>query len=140
MSTGRPPPGSIPTLTEVVPWPNVALPVSPPAAPQLQPQPMAISAAPELAPGAAVAPAQAAVAVAPETPTVGEAEFVQRVMLDMQRQIEQLLEVRLREALAPAVVRATDTLAREARKELTGALRDIATQAVRRELERRDKG
>lgn len=140
MSTGRPPPGSIPTLTEVVPWPNVALPASPPAPLQSQPQSTAISPAPELAPGAAAAPARVPVAVAPEPPTVGEAEFVQRVMLDMQRQIEQLLEVRLREALAPAVVRATDTLAREARKELTGALRDIATQAVRRELERRDKG
>ena len=78
--------------------------------------------------------------MAPANAPLGETELVQRVMLDMQRQIEQLLEVRLREALAPAVVRATDTLAREARKELTGALRDIATQAVRRELERRDKG
>jgi len=135
LSTGRPPPGSIPTLTEVVPWPNVAPGPPPPA-----PAPVPIAAAPELAAVQATAPAQAPAAAAPEAPPIGEAELVQRVMLDMQRQIEQLLEVRLREALAPAVVRATDTFAREARKELTSALRDIATQAVRRELERRDKG
>lgn len=132
MSTGRPPPGSIPTLTEVVPWPKLAPP--PPAAP------VSIAAAPALEPALVVAPVQAPDAAAPEPVAAGEAELVQRVMLDMQRQIEQLLEVRLREALAPAVVRATDTLAREARKELTGALREIATQAVRREIERRDKG
>ena len=128
MSTGRPPPGSLPTLTEVVPWPNVAPAPAPAPAPALETAPTAM------------APLQTRAALAPEAPPIGEAELVRRVMLDMQRQIEQLLEVRLREALAPAVVRATDTLAREARKELTGALRDIATQAVRRELERRDKG
>ena len=58
-------------------------------------------------------------------------------MLDLQKQVELMLEVRLREALTPALVRATDTLAREARKELTAALKDIVAQAVARELERR---
>ena len=46
-------------------------------------------------------------------------------------------EVRLREALAPVLTRAADTLIREARKELTTTLRDAVARAVAQELARR---
>ena len=39
-----------------------------------------------------------------------------------------MLEVRLREALAPILARATDALVRDARKELTAAMRDIVAR------------
>jgi hypothetical protein len=68
----------------------------------------------------------------------GEVQLTQRVLADLQRQVELMLEVRLREALAPILARATDTLVRDARKELTAAMRDIVARAIAKELGRRD--
>lgn len=126
MSTGRPPPGSIPTLTEVVSWPD------PPAAPMPEPEVEAerasqVEAKPLAPPTTAVEPAG-----------LDEAKLVQRVLEDVQKQVDLMLEVRLREALAPVLVRATDALVRDARKELTSALRDVVARSVARELSRRD--
>jgi len=72
-------------------------------------------------------------------PTPNEAQLTQRVLADLQRQIELMLEVRLREALAPLLARATDTLVRDARKELTAAMRDIVAKAIAKELGRGDE-
>jgi hypothetical protein len=49
-----------------------------------------------------------------------------------------VLEVRLREALTPILARATDTLVRDARKELTAAMRDIVARAIAKELGKPD--
>ena len=138
MSTGRPPPGSIPTLTEVVSWPAaapLATAIVAPAAPG--PMPAAEIAAPApvtLAPVAAVP----APKPAPAAQAIDEVQLQQRVLADIQKQVDLMLEVRLREALAPALGRATDALVRDARKELTSTLRDIVAKAVARELEGRD--
>ena len=70
--------------------------------------------------------------------TPGEVQLTQRVLADLQRQVELMLEVRLREALAPILARATDTLVRDARKELTAAMRDIVARAIAKELGRRE--
>jgi hypothetical protein len=72
------------------------------------------------------------------TPTPAEVQLTQRVLADLQRQVELMLEVRLREALAPILARATDALVRDARKELTAAMRDIVTRSIARELGRRE--
>jgi len=72
------------------------------------------------------------------TPTPSEVQLTQRVLADLQRQVELMLEVRLREALAPILARATDTLVRDARKELTAAMRDIVARSIARELGRRE--
>ena len=58
------------------------------------------------------AAAQAAVAEA------DEARLSQRVLAGLEQQIDLMLEYRLREALAPALARASDTLIRELRVEL----------------------
>ena len=71
-------------------------------------------------------------------PTPNEVQLTQRVLADLQRQVELMLEVRLREALAPLLARATDTLVRDARKELTAAMRDIVAKAIAKELGRHD--
>jgi hypothetical protein len=136
MSTGRPPPGTIPTLTEVVAWPDSAeaaqepatspAAVPPPAAavtavvpePASAPVPVPAAAVPTTAPVPAAAPA----ATRSATPTAADVQLTQRVLADLQRQVELMLEVRLREALAPILARASDALVRDARKELTAAI------------------
>ncbi|MGD9831757.1 MAG: hypothetical protein AB7U92_03290 [Piscinibacter sp.] len=124
MTMRPPPPARVPTLTEVVSLPEApgAANVSPPAA-----SPTAFART-EPAPLAAVEP------VAPRP--LDEDEIVQRVLADLQRQVELMLEVKLREALAPALTRATDALMREARNELASTLRDVVARAVSQEISR----
>ncbi len=108
------PPQRVPTLTEVVEWKSPSAPAPGPATP-----------------GGQAAPAAEAAAA----PMTDEA-LVQDVLAGVQRQLDLMLEYRLREALAPLLARATDQLAREARNELASALRDMVERAVTQELAR----
>ena len=81
-----------------------------------------------------VAPAAAPAPPVPEPPN--EDELRKSILADIERQVGQMLEVRLREALAPALTRLTDALVREARGELASSLRDIVARAVAQELSR----
>ena len=129
MSPSRPP-HSVPTLTEVVTWPPVDTAAERPADAADRPAettpasaaPQAGSTAPAATPGAIQLP--------------DEAELRQRVLADLQRQVDLMLEVRLREALAPLLARATDALVRDARNELAATLREMVTRAVAQELAR----
>jgi len=76
-------------------------------------------------------------ATTPPPPAVSEADLVHQVLGDLQHQLDLMLEVRLREALAPVLSRTADTLIRDARKELTGTLREAVARAVAQELARR---
>jgi hypothetical protein len=67
---------------------------------------------------------------------IDEAQLIDRVLSDLQRQVELMLEYRLREVLTPALVRATDALIRDARIELASTLRDVVARAVAQELSR----
>jgi hypothetical protein len=113
MTMRPPPPTRVPTLTEVV-----ALPEAPPAA--------SVAAPPVTAPPMPAAPAR----------SLDEDELVRRVLADVQRQVELMLEVKLREALAPVLTRATDALMREARNELASTLREVVARAVAQEIAR----
>ena len=62
------------------------------------------------------------------------------MLADLQRQLDLMLDVRLREALAPVLARAADALIRDARKELTAALREAVARSVAQELARRRDG
>ena len=140
MTAEKPPPGTIPTLTEVVPWPGIQPQAAPVDAATTPPLP----AQPEVAPTSQASPAPSppmAPAQAPEGggASVTEAQLAQRVLADVQKQVDLMLEVRLREALAPILARAGDALVRDARKELTTALRDVVARAVAKELGRDDK-
>jgi hypothetical protein len=88
-------------------------------------------------PSAASVVADPPPAVVPATPPVSEAELSRRVLADLQHQLDLMLEVRLREALAPVLARVADSLIRDARKELTAALRDAVARSVAQELARR---
>lgn len=117
MTMRPPPPTRVPTLTEVVALPEAT------------------------APAPAVAPVSAAPVAAPQMPVAAtrspdEDELVQRVLADVQRQVELMLEVKLREALAPVLTRATDALMREARNELASTLREVVARAVAQEMAR----
>lgn len=69
-----------------------------------------------------------------------EDQVTQRVLADLQRQVDLMLEYRLREVLAPALARVSDLLVRETRQELASTLRDIVGRAVAQELARRRSG
>ena len=127
MNADRPmPPHRVPTLTEVVVWPEPVLePMSEPIS-----EPVTLEAAPE-PPAEPIQSSTEPLAVLPT-----EDQLTQRVLADIQRQVELMLDYRLREALAPLLARATDGLVRDARQELASTLRDVVARAVAQELSR----
>jgi len=118
------PPRGVPTLTEVVNWPELA---------------RTVPSAPEAAPAEAtlVEPVTFFEAhAAPVGVLPSEEQLVQRVLVDLQRQVDLMLEYRLREALTPLLARAADSVIRDARAELASTLRDIVARAVAQEVAR----
>jgi hypothetical protein len=115
MSTEPREPHRLPTLTEVVP---IAPPPAAPAAP--------------VVPAAAGGPAPPS----PSVPLPPAHELVEQVLADVERQVGLMLEYRMREVLTTVIARATDTMVREARAELSTALREIVERAVAQELQR----
>ena len=83
--------------------------------------------------------------IAPEHPTqsgahvLNEDQIVEKVLLDLQRQIDLMLEYRVREALIPVLTRVSDALVLEARNELASTLRAIVSKSVAQELARHRK-
>ena len=70
-------------------------------------------------------------------PTVlDEHRLVERVLLELQSQIDGVVEYRLREALTPILIRATDAIVRDARSGLAASLRELVAQSVAQELRR----
>ena len=122
MSAHRPPTAGVPTLTEVVEMPWAP-------APQRAPQSEATVIADAAHSPTSPEPAAAALAST-------EDQIVQRVLLDVQRQIDLMLDYRLREALTPVLTRATDALVLEARSVLASTLRDIVARSVAQEMSR----
>ena len=143
------PPMRVPTLTEVVEWSpltrvgpevpdNAHLPVlSEAVLLQDWPRVEAGSAGAEEAPDAEVALAPEAEAEAESPPMpIDEAELTQRIVGDIQRQVDQMLEHRVQAALTPMLEEWTRTLAQQARNELALTLRDVVAEAVALELAR----
>jgi len=137
---GGAPPSGVPTLTEVVAWPAPGAVAPAPLEPAPEAFPLeATVAAPATPAVATTMPLELAPApVAPTLPT--EEQLAQRVLNDLQRQIELMLDYRMREILTPILTRATDSVIRDARAELASTLRDLVARAVAQELARhRDK-
>jgi hypothetical protein len=112
------PPQRVPVLTEVVllsePEP-IDIPIDEPAA---APEPESL-------------PVQAQ-----ELPFNVEEQLIERVWADLQRQVDLMLEYRLRETLAPILSRATESMVRDTRQQLASTLRDVVARAVAQELSR----
>jgi len=123
---GAQPPHGVPTLTEVVAWPAAATPTAPPA-PVVQSERVEADVIDRVAmPGGAMSPA----------PRMTDEQLIERVMADLQRQIDLMLDYRLREILTPILTRAADAVIRDARAELASTLRDVVARAVAQELSR----
>ena len=69
-----------------------------------------------------------------KTPELSHEQIVQRVMVDVQRRVDSMLEFRLREALTPILARHTEVLIRDMRDELSLTMRDVVTRSVAQEL------
>ena len=67
---------------------------------------------------------------------LAEEQLVERVWADLQRQVDLMLEYRVRETLAPILTRATEAVVRESRQQLASTLRDVVARAVAQELAR----
>lgn len=119
------PPERVPTLTEVVAWP------APP--PVTNAELPAVDAGID---GLATAIGVDAPAGSPARSVPDADQLTERVLVDLQRQIDLMLDYRLREVLTPLLTRAVDGVVREARGELASTLRDVVARAVAQELAR----
>ncbi len=149
-----PPAGvGLPLLTEVVDAPVLDEVLLPSAAPAQQLElPMAADAHSAMPPADGVAMGSSpevspappssggrpliAAAPAPALPALDEGRIVAEVLAELQRRADQMLEFRLREALAPILARLADSFVAEARVELAKTLRDVVARAVAQEASR----
>jgi hypothetical protein len=132
MTGDRPGPAqSVPVLTEVVSVPGPLREAASTTPRDTNPDPV-----PALQPAPAPDVPQTRVrdAVPPAWP--GEDALVRQVLGEVQRQVDGVLEYRMREVLTPILARATDAVVREARHELARSLRDVVAQCVAQELQR----
>ncbi len=136
MKVNTQPPRSVPVLTEVVVMPKAAPEAVEEYPPIIQDPAYADTAATPLGewqPSYGTRPAAAPVA-APAA--IDEAVLTQRVLADLDKQLDLMFEHRLRETLAPVLARMTDTLVREMRNQLALSLREMVAKAVSLEIER----
>lgn len=146
MNAAAYPPAHVPTLTEVIEVPELPLPeplqpattdLSPVAyqpEPWLSaPAPTLFDAPPQAEPMAAL-PAEPALPMAPALPEVTEAQLAQRVLGDVQRQIDSMVDFRMREAMGPILARHSEALVRDLREELALTMRDVVARSVAQEM------
>ena len=69
-----------------------------------------------------------------EAEGVSEVEIAQRVLSDVQKQIDGLLDFRLRESLGPILARHSEALVRDLREELGRTMRDVVARSVAQEM------
>lgn len=145
MSQSPRPPAHVPTLTEVIDLSvegvgvgqTVSAPVVTSGFPNARPTWAPIS---NLVVGAAIdnplaePPMPPVPANAPARADITEAQIAQRVLNDVQKQIDGLLDFRLREALGPILARHSEALVRDLREELGRTMRDVVARSVAQEM------
>lgn len=82
----------------------------------------------------AVATPAAAQPIPLDSLPVLEGQLAQRVLSDVQRQIDGMLEFRLREALAPVLARHSEAIVRDLKDELSRTMRDVVARSVAQEV------
>jgi hypothetical protein len=80
------------------------------------------------------APVSVPASASPPPDWPSEQQIAQKVLQDVQRQIDGMLDFRLREAMAPVLARHADSLVQELRAELSRTLGDVVHRAVSQEL------
>lgn len=124
----RPHPAQVPTLTEVIEVDEFTELGSVASAPQ----PVQVSPAP--AHTTVPTPAAAPQPIPLDSLPVLEGQLAQRVLNDVQRQIDSMLEFRLREAMAPVLARHSEAIVRELKDELARTMRDVVARSVAQEV------
>lgn len=71
---------------------------------------------------------------APVLPDITEAQLAQRVLGVVQKQIDGMIDFRLKEAIAPILARHSEALVRDLREELSRTMADVVTRAVAQEM------
>lgn len=137
----RPHPAQVPTLTEIIEEQAQR-----PSLVPVQPvPPVPLEALPVLGEVVSQQAAQQALPLSqpplqaqqppPSAPSaMTEAQIAHRVLSDVQRQIDGMLEYRLKEAMAPLLARHTEAIARDLRDELNRTLKDVIARSVAQEL------
>ena len=118
----------VPTLTEVVSLADMPPDLDLPAL-LAEPVPLGSTTVPAGVLGRAVA-------APPPSPAPDPAWLVETVLRDVEQRIGALIEQRLREALAPTLARAADTLVAESRVALEAGLREVVQESVTAALAR----
>ena len=132
MSQPSLPPVSVPTLTEVVEW-AVAVPPPP-----LDVVPTLHDQMPVLCDAAWLVEHTAPTHTQPQAFTpVDEAQLTQRILEQIEQQLDTLFSERLSPLMLAVLDRAVEELAAHARNELASTLRDIVSQVVSQELAKR---
>jgi len=126
----RPHPAQVPTLTEIIEEQ-----VQPPALQPARP-PVSLDTLPVLGEVVSPPPESQPPTTQPQSvpSAVTEAQLAHRVLSDVQRQIDSMLEFRLKEAMAPLLARHTEAIARDLRDELNRTLKDVVARSVAQEL------
>lgn len=134
------PPQRVPVLTEVVVLPKAPPVVEVDEFPPLPVDPAFAETAPTPMGGPQPAVSPPVVTPVPVVAAgVDEARVVQRVLADLDKQLDLMFEHRLRESLSPVLARMTDSLVREMRTQLAANLREMVARAVSLELDRLQK-
>ena len=108
---------------ELPQWQPAVAPVAPPAQPE---PPLAMAA--EAVQTASVMPEPV------EVTEVTESQLAHRVLSVVQKQVDGLIDFRLREALSPILQRHADALVRDLRDELKQTMQDVVNRAVAQEM------
>lgn len=137
------PPADLPVLDAVVPEIDdlSALPAmaplpdeAPPAdAPQTVPQPDVVNALAQ-EPVVPSRPEVQPLPSAPALPDITEAQLALRVLNVVQKQIDGMIDFRLKEAMAPILARHSEALVRDLREELSKTMSDVVARAVAQEM------
>ena len=119
----------VPTLSEVaLPPATMDLPALKAVAVSQAAPPIVQASAKPLVSVASMAPVQLA------APDISEAQLTQRVLSVVQKQVDSMIEFRLKEAMAPILARHTDALVRELREELARTMGDVVARSVAQEM------
>ncbi len=129
MSQSSLPPVSVPTLTEVVEWAQAAPPPTLDVVPTLHDEMPALCD--EAWPVEHIKPTHAQ----PQAFTpVDEAQLTQRILEQIEQQLDTMVSERLSPLMLAVLDRAAEELAAHAKNELASTLRGIVSQAVSQEL------
>jgi hypothetical protein len=113
-------------LSPVVELPQVELPVLDAVVPELAPAAShMVELTPVPAPLSSPLPAQ---------PDLSETQLAQRVLSVVQKQIDGMIDFRLKEAMAPILARHSEALVRDLRDELSRTMADVVARAVTQEM------